>query len=455
MKKGAKAKILVVEDERSMREVLTVLLDEEGYDVVSACDGTEGIKHIDNDIYDVIITDIKMPGVDGFEVLKRATTVSPDTAVVIITAFGTTESAIEAMKLGALDYVQKPFKVDEIRLIVKNAIDRRRLKAEVAALRERVRDRSGIDNIIGKSPQMMEILRILPRVAANNSNVLITGESGTGKEVIAEALHSLSPRSEKSMVAINCASFPEGLLESELFGHMRGAFTGAVQNKQGLFELADKGTLLLDELAEMPVTLQSKLLRAIETGSFRRVGGTQDITVDVRIIAATNRDPQKAMKDSALREDLYYRLSTIPIHLPPLRERKEDIPLFIEHFINKYTTNGRRFTPGALKLLTECPWRGNVRELENVLERILLFTDSEEITENDLPEEVRTPAAGPLPGSPDVSGGVALDDIIEKIEKSYLTEALKKTGGNKTEASKLLALSFRSFRHRLQKYGIK
>lgn len=454
--KAGRARILVVEDESSMREVLTVLLSEEGYGVVSAKDGSEGVELIEKNIYDIIITDIKMPGVDGFGVLRRAMAVSPDTAVIMITAFGTTESAIEAMKLGALDYVQKPFKVDEIRLIVKNALDRRRLKAEVSVLRERVGARYGMEHIIGKSPGMKEILRVLPRVAANTANVLITGESGTGKEVICEAIHTLSPRSERNMVAINCASFPEGLLESELFGHMKGAFTGAVQNKRGLFELADKGTLFLDELTEMPVALQSKLLRAIETGSFRRVGGTEDITVDIRIISAMNREPQKAIEDGVLREDLYYRLSTIPIHLPPLRERREDVPLFVEHFMKKYSDKKRRFSPAALQLLTECPWRGNVRELENVLERVVLFTDNDEITEADLPAEVREPHAGlKAVGVADVSSGVDLDDIIEDLEKRYLTEALEKTGGNKTEASKLLKLSFRSFRHRLAKYGIK
>jgi two-component system response regulator PilR (NtrC family) len=449
------ARILIVEDERNMREVLSILLEGEGYTVRAAGNGSEGIKIIERDIFDLVITDIKMPGASGFEVLKRAQEVSPDTMVIMITAFGTIESGIEAMKLGAYDYIHKPFKIDEIRLIVKNAMDKRRLKAEVAVLRETVRSTFEIDNIIGKSEPMQKVLRMVPKVAANNSNVLVTGESGTGKELIAAALHNLSPRRERHYVPINCASLPENLLESELFGHMKGSFTGAVHNKQGLFEIADEGTLFLDEIAEMPMNLQSKFLRAIEYGTFRRVGGTSDIKVNTRIIAATNRDLKQAVAEGIFREDLFFRLNVIPIHIPPLRERRDDIPLLLEHFISKYSTDKpRQFTASALGTLMAFSWPGNIRELENMVERILLFADSEIITNQDLPEELtarHVEYEGELIGS----AGIDLESILAEVEKKYLIEALRMASGNKTDSSKLLGLSFRSFRHKLSKYGIK
>jgi two-component system response regulator PilR (NtrC family) len=452
--KKPKAKILVVEDEQSMREILGMLLETEGYSVVTAADGTEGLAWLQKDIFDLIITDIKMPGADGFEILKKSQELSPDTLVIMITAFGSMESAIEAMKLGAYDYIYKPFKIDEIRLIVKNAIDKRRLSTEVSLLREKIKTTYEVENIIGKSPKMQEILRLVPKIASNNSNVLITGESGTGKDLVASALHNLSPRSDKNFVAINCASFPEGLLESELFGHMKGAFTGAIQNKQGLFEVADGGTLFLDEVAEIPLNLQSKLLRAIENGTFRRLGGTTDIKVDVRIISATNKNLKEAVASGAFREDLYFRLNVIPLHLPPLRERKEDIPLLIEHFLKKYSDRKVQFSGSAMNMLINYTWRGNVRELENTIERILLFTESDVITEADLPAEI-TEGLKEKRHLPEIADGIDLEDLLSNIEKWYLTEALKITGGKKTEAAELLGLSFRSFRHKLSKYGIK
>ncbi|HWR58051.1 MAG TPA: sigma-54 dependent transcriptional regulator, partial [Thermodesulfovibrionales bacterium] len=284
-----KSKILVIEDEKNMREILKILLEGEGHDVHIAKDGTEGLGFLNSDIFDLIITDIKMPGMDGIQILKKALEISPETLVIVITAFGTTESAIEAMKLGAYDYIHKPFKIDEIRLVVKNALEKHKLRGEVSILRDKIRTTYELGNIFYKSPKMQELLRLLPKISGSNSNVLITGESGTGKEFVATAIHNLSTRKERNLVAINCATFPEGLLESELFGHMKGAFTGAVYNKQGLFEIADGGTLFLDEIAEMSVNLQAKLLRVLENGTFRRVGGTNDITVDVRIVSATNK----------------------------------------------------------------------------------------------------------------------------------------------------------------------
>ncbi len=450
------ARILVIEDEKNMREILTMLLESEGYAVVAAADGSEGVSWLEKDIFDLVITDIKMPGTDGFGILAKAQEVSPETVVIMITAFGTMESAIGAMKLGAYDYIHKPFKIDEIRLIVKNALDRKRLKTEVSILRETVKSTYEIENIVGKSVKMQELLNMVPKVASTSSNVLISGESGTGKELVAAALHNLSPRAEKNFVAINCATFPEGLLESELFGHMKGSFTGASQNKQGLFEVADGGTLFLDEVAEMPFNLQSKLLRAIETGSFRRVGGTTDITVDVRIISATNKDLRKECEEGRFREDLFFRLNVIPLLIPPLRERKDDIPLLVEHFLNKYSSDrAKQFSGSAMSVLMGCAWKGNVRELENMVERIMLLTDKDIVTAAELPEEL-VPSDDKASALPSVQAdGVDLEKVMTDIEKNYLMEALTLTGGKKTEAAKLLNLSFRSFRHKLSKYGIK
>lgn len=450
-----RSKILVIEDEKNMREILSMLLEGEGYVVVTAPDGTTGIEQLRKDIYDLVITDIKMPGCDGFDVLKEAKEISPETLVIMITAFGTTESAVEAMKLGAYDYIHKPFKIDEIRLVVKNAIEKKRLRGEVSVLREKIKTTYELGNIFYRSTKMQELLRTLPKIAESNSNVLITGESGTGKEFFATALHNLSPRKENNFVAINCASLPEGLLESELFGHMKGAFTGAVSNKQGLFEIADKGTLFLDEIGDMPLSLQAKLLRVLENGTFRRVGGTGDIRVDVRIIAATNKNLKEEIEAGRFREDLFYRLNVIPIHLPALRERKEDIPLLVDYFIKKFSKSPKKISPGAMKIFIDCPWKGNIRELENVMERIILMTDHDEITVSDIPADLMSAPSesSDLPSL--TKDGIELDHIIEGIEKRYLIEALRLSGGSKTEAAKLLNITFRSFRHRLHKYGIK
>ncbi len=450
-----KSKILIVEDEKNMREILKILLESEGYEVSTAKDGTEGMGWLDRDIFDLIITDIKMPGVDGLHILKKVQELSPETLVIMITAFGTTESAVEAMKLGAYDYIHKPFKIEEIRLVVRNALEKRKLIGEVSILRDKIRTTYELGNIFYKSSKMQELLRLLPKIAQSTSSIIITGESGTGKEFFANAIHNLSPRKKGNLVAINCATFPEGLLESELFGHMKGAFTGAVYNKQGLFEIADGGTMFLDEIGEMPTGLQAKLLRVLENGTFRRVGGTSDIKVDVRIVAATNKNLSEETAAHRFREDLYYRLNVVPLHIPPLRERKEDIPLLVDYFIKKFSGSRNRISPDALKLLINYPWKGNIRELENLIERVLLMTDKDEISAVDIPPEISAFRAEHQVLPPMTGNGINLDAIVEDIEKSYLLEALAMAGGVKTEAAKLLNLSFRSFRHRLQKYGIK
>jgi len=454
MKKD-KGRILIVEDEKSMREVLRILLEEEKYVVSTASDGLEGLSYIEKDIFDLVVSDIKMPKLDGFGLLKKIKEISPDTLVIMITAFGTTESAIEAMKLGAYDYINKPFNIDEIRLIVRKAIEKKRLSEEISLLRQKVEATYSLENIIGQSPQMQELFKFIPRIAQSSSNVLITGESGSGKELVATALHNLSLRKNNNFVAINCAACPEGLLESEIFGHMKGAFTGALYNKQGLFEIADNGSVFLDEIGDMPMSLQVKILRVLENSTFRRLGGTTDIKVDVRVISATNKDLKEEIISGRFREDLFYRLNVIPIHISPLRERKEDIPLLIDHFLQKILGNAKKITPEAMRVFINYPWKGNVRELENIIERVALLTDKAEITPSDLPPEINGYAVE-MKEIPEFSeAGVDLDMIIEDIEKKYIFKALEKTKGVKTEAAKLLNLTFRSFRHRLHKYGIK
>ena len=450
-----KGRILIIEDEKSMREVLRILLEEEAYEVTSASNGLEGIEYIKNNIFDLVITDIKMPGADGFEVLIKTKEISPSTIVIMVTAFGTTESAIDAMKKGAYDYIHKPFKIDEIRLIVKKAFEKKNLSEEVSLLREKFQSSFGLENIIGKSAKMQELFKLIPRVANSNSAVLINGESGTGKELVATALHNLSPRKNKNFVTINCATFPEGLLESEMFGHMKGSFTGAVSSKSGLFEIADGGTFFLDEIGEMPLSIQSKLLRVLENGTFRRVGGTADIKVDVRIISATNINILEAVTAGSFREDLFYRLNVVPITVPPLRERTSDIPLLVDHFMFRFSKDPRKLSPEAMELFINYPWKGNVRELEHIVERVVLLSDKEVITPEDLPAEILQ-ISGRLGCLPDFGDGVFdLEKLLERIEKDYLVKALEKTNGVKTEAARILNLSFRSFRHRLSKYGIK
>ncbi len=449
--KKLKGKILVVDDEKSMREVLEIFLKGEGYEVAVAEGGGSAIEFAKKDIFDLVITDLKMPGMNGVEVLKNVKSISPNTIVVLITAFGSTESAIEAMKLGAYDYIQKPFKMDDIRLVVKNALEKQKLQKDVRLLKDQLKF-PHLENIIGESPRMLELFSVIPKVAQSSANVLIEGESGSGKELVAKALHNLSARKDNAFVAINCAAIPENLLESELFGYMKGAFTGAVSNKQGLFELANDGTLFLDEIGEMPIHLQAKLLRVLEHGTFRRVGGIADIHADVRVITATNRDIKKLAADGQFREELYFRLNVLSVKVPPLRERSGDIPLLVNYFLKKHTGGKKKISQPAVAVLGEYHWKGNVRELENIVERVALLCDSETIDVDNLPKEIRTSPVEETTDMPE--GGVNLEKLIEDIEKAHLLKALEQTNGVKTEAAKLLNLTFRSLRHRLKKYGI-
>lgn len=445
-----KGRILVVDDEKSMREVLRIFLGNEGYDVSVANNGEEAIEAVKKDIFDLIITDMKMPKAGGLELLKSAKQLSPDTVVVIITAFGSADSAVEAMKLGAYDYIQKPFQMDEIRLVVKNALEKQKLRKDVTVLQEQLPPFS-LENIIGESAPMLELFEMIKKTSSSTANALITGESGTGKELVARAVHNLSPRRGERFVAVNCAAIPEGLLESELFGYMKGAFTGASNNKEGLFELANGGTLFLDEIGEMPLSLQAKILRVIEGGAFLRVGGVKDIKVDVRFIAATNRRLEDLTEEGKFREDLYFRLNVLSVKVPPLRERKEDIPLLIEHFLKKFNTD-MRFSGDAVRMMKNYKWKGNVRELENIVERAVLLCDSEIIDIAHLSDDIRSGPSAEAVSVP--QDGVDFEKIMAETEKAYLLKALEKTNGVKTEAAKLLNLSFRSFRHKLKKFGI-
>lgn len=455
-----KEKILIVDDEQSMRELLTIMLKREGYLVTSASNGEEAVKLLNREIFDLAITDIKMPKLNGLELLKVLKEIAPQTIVLMITAFASTETAVEAMKEGAYDYLTKPFKIDEVKLIIKNALEKKRLQTENILLRKELTVLSGIENIVGKSKAIRKVFEIVRKIADTNSNVLICGESGTGKELIARAIHFNSTRKDKPFVTINCSALPETLLESELFGHMKGSFTGAIANKEGLFEMADGGTILLDEVGETPASIQVKLLRVIQEREFRRIGGLKDIKVDVRIIAATNIDLDQAVKDERFREDLFYRLDVIRIYIPPLRERAEDIPLLVHYFLDKFKRIlGREikgFAPEAINLLMCHEWRGNVRELENVIERASTMAGGDTIRAEDLREYIQKPVIVKEAFSSSIpEDGIDLEGIIEGVERDMLVKALEKANWIKTKAAKLLHLDFRSFRYRLEKYDIK
>ncbi|HAS55644.1 MAG: Fis family transcriptional regulator [Nitrospirae bacterium GWC2_57_13] len=460
-------KILVVDDEKSMRDFLSIMLRKTGYDVSIAENGEEALARMQSEIFDLVISDVKMPDIDGIAVLKQVKDISPETIVIMITAFATTETAIEAMKLGAYDYITKPFKVDEIKLIIQKALERHHLKKENILLRREMESRAGFDNFIGKSEAMKKIFSLIRQVADTKSTVLISGESGTGKELVARAIHFSSSRKERPFVTINCGALPETLLESELFGSMKGAFTGAVANRQGLFESANGGTIFLDEISATTPALQIKLLRVLQEREFKRVGGTADIKVDVRVISASNRDLLAEVSRGAFREDLYYRLNVIPIQIPPLRERRDDIPLLTGFFLLKYASEEvnasgdrckvqKQIAPESLRLLMNYNWPGNVRELENTIERLAILSSGSMI----LPEHIFDAIPSEQPSPDAVSAeipeeGLDLEKLLEQVEKTLLYRALERAKGVKTEAAKLLRLTFRSFRHRLQKYETK
>jgi two-component system response regulator PilR (NtrC family) len=454
-----KTRILVVDDERSMREMLTILLEREGYEAVEAGNGTDALRLFEASPFDLVISDIQMPGLNGIELLERIKKLAPEVPVLMITAFATAEQAVAAIKLGAFHYFTKPFNNDEIRALVHNALEKRALQQENILLRQDVLARDGFCGIIGKSLRMRELYSMIQKVAGSLSSVLILGESGTGKELAARAIHSCSARSSKPFVAVNCGAIPETLIESELFGHKKGAFTGAVSDRPGLFEQADGGTLFLDEIGELPLLLQTKLLRVLQEREFRRVGDSVVRKTDVRVLTASNRDLQDQVASGGFREDLYYRINVVQITMPPLRERIEDIPLLAEHFFGKFCVGkheGETITPAALKLLMNYPFPGNIRELENVVERSLII-DRTIISENSLPEQVKSGRSSVSSPNGEVlipEEGMQLEPLLEDLEKKYLLKALERTGGAKKKAADLLGMSFRSFRYRLAKFGL-
>jgi len=454
---SAQARILVVDDERSMQEFLEIYLRREGFDVGATGDVDSALAMLEADDYDVVISDLQMPGRTGLDLLQAVKASCPETAVILITAFATTETAIAAMKEGAYDYVTKPFKVDELRLVVEKALEKKLLARENRRLRSELRHQLRSRDLVGTSRAMQRVYEMVAQVAETRSNVLIAGESGTGKELVARAIHARSERRERPFVAINCGAIPENLLESELFGHVKGAFTGAVQGKEGLFEAADGGTLLLDEVGELPAALQVKLLRVLQERTIRRVGGTGDRQVDVRIVAATNRRLEQEVAAGRFREDLYYRLNVIQITLPPLRERLEDLPLLVRHFVDKYAAElGRpveRVAEGVMERLAAYAFPGNVRELENVIERAVALSRDGVLREEALPPQVLHPEPV-VQGERIPDEGVQLDALVADYERGLLREALRRSGGVKKRAARLLGVSFRSFRYRLEKLGL-
>jgi two-component system response regulator PilR (NtrC family) len=455
-----KDKILVADDEQSMREFLDIMLKKEGYKVSLASNGEEVVKLVDNDLFDLVLLDIRMPKLDGISALKKIKANAPETIVIMITAYASADTAIKAMKEGAYDYITKPFKVEEIKLIIKNALEKKNLQKENILLKQVVRDRYHFGNIIGQSPKMMALYDFLEKVSPTKTNILIAGESGTGKELVAKAIHYNSPRKEKPFVTLNCGAIPESLIESELFGHMKGAFTDAIATKKGLFEVADEGTIFLDEISELPLLMQVKLLRVLQDKEFKRVGGTEDILVDVRIISATNKDLEEGVKEKRFREDLFYRLNVIQIKLPPLRDRKEDIQILANHFLKKYSEelskNILKITPEALQILLNYDYPGNVRELQNIIERAVALESSQELTAYNLSSYL---SGQPLlkKGPIDIeipSEGIDLEKMVEDLERTLLLKALDKTKGIKKKAAELLHINFRSMRYRLEKYGL-
>jgi len=449
-----KASILLIDDDASLRRVIEYSLKEQGYTVRTAESGEQGLLRFGEERFDAVITDITMPGMDGIAVLRKVQEAAPGLPVIVMTAYGTIESAVEAMRLGAVDYVTKPFPSrDDLHLRLQRALKLRRLEQENRTLREAVTDRYSFGAILGTSEAMREVLDLAGRVAASDATVLITGESGTGKELLARGIHHSSARTDGPFIAVNCAAIPEGLIESELFGHMKGSFTGAVRDKEGKFQLADGGTLFLDEVGDLRPELQAKILRALQERAIDRVGGAKPIELDVRIISATNRDLEQEVRSGAFREDLYYRLSVVALRMPPLRERKGDIPLLAEHFLKKYNP-GRPVTlsPEALLLLTSYGWPGNVRELENAMERASVLRRDDTLGAKDLPEKLARAAGG-------VSGVILnLPDeglSLEELEKDLISKALDKHKGNQTRAAEYLRITRPTLIYRMEKYGLK
>ncbi len=449
------SRIMVVDDEKSMRELLAIMLRKEGYEVVTVEGRAQAAAVLAKQVLDMVITDVRLRDGDGIEILRHVKAASPETVVVVMTAFGTAETAVAARKLGAEAYVLKPFDVDELRIVVRDSLANRRVREENVRLKQEIGQRYGLDRVVGVSAAMASVFEMVRAIAPTSSTVLITGESGTGKELVARGIHGLSTRSEGPFVGLNCGALPDTLLESELFGHVKGAFTDARHSKKGLFEAAQGGTILLDEVGETSPAMQVKLLRALQDRRVRPVGGTDEIEIDVRVIATTNVPLEDLVRQKRFREDLFYRLQVIPIQTPPLRSRQEDIPALAEHFRERFAKDMgravRSVSPAAMTLLERYPWPGNVRELENVVERAVALEPTDSIRPERLPETIRRPALlEPLPA---MGGGFSLDGYLRSVEERLVAEALARAGGDRGQAARLLGVSARSLRYLLQKHG--
>ena len=450
-------KILVVDDEVGAQESLKMIL-KDSHLILTAPNGEEAFKIIDEESPDLVLLDVLLPGMDGIEVLRRVKTLNPQTQVIMLTGQDRVKVAVEAMKLGAFDYIHKPFEVDELRAIVRKALDQKDFKGEMEHLKETAKKSSPFGNIVGSSPVMQTLFQTISRVMNSSSNVLITGESGSGKELVARAIHYHGNRKEGPFVVVHTSVVPEKLLDSELFGHEKGSFTGAIQQKKGTLEIAHEGTLFLDEIGDMPLEMQAKLLRVIQEKEFRRVGGIEPIKVDVRFIAATNKNLEKAVRDGNFREDLYYRLSVVPIVLPSLRERNEDIPLLAYHFLEKYrsnmTTQVEGFSSEAMEALKSYSWPGNVRELQNVVENLVVMLDHSMIQIEDLPQQIRMNSLEKVLLEKSHRDGACLEDLVAAFEKRIIEEALEKCKGVLTRTAKLLGTTRRILKYRIDKLHI-
>lgn len=453
------AKILVVDDEQGMRELLEIMLAREGYIVVTAADATKALQRCRKEVFDLIITDLKMPNIDGLAFLKEAKKISPGSMVILITAYASAETALAAMKEGVYDYLEKDFALDDLKRVIRNALAAKGEKQDDLLFLKEVGDQVHFGEMIGKSSEILKIYATIRKIAQTPTNVLILGESGTGKELVAKAIHENSPRNGLPFVVINCGGIPENLLESELFGYCKGAFTGAYSDKQGLFESARGGTIFLDEIAELSTFLQVKLLRVVQEKTFRRIGGSDDISVDVRIISATNKNLVEMVKSGRFREDLYYRLNVIPFFLPPLRERKEDIPILTKYFIEKYSRelgkDVKTISAYAMELLLEYPFPGNIRELKNIIERsVALETSNIILPDNLILSEGAEGISGGM-ATPGISEGAGnLNEELASFERNMIEKALKKANGAKSKAAQLLGITYDSLHYRCEKLGI-
>lgn len=454
---GAPQHLLFVDDEDALRTVMAERLSAEGFDVVDANTGERALELLDQFAFDVVVTDLRLPGIDGVKVIDAARQRYPGIIAIVITGYGTVRDAVDAIKRGATDFLTKPFQFDELMHVLNKAFEQQRLTSENAYLRSQLEERYQFDGIIGRSRSMRELFQFLETVAPSNSTVLITGETGTGKEVVARAIHHNSPRRAQRFSTLNCAAVPETLLESELFGHVKGAFTGADRTKPGRFEQAHRGTLFLDEVGTMSTGLQMKLLRALQEREFERIGDSQTIKVDVRVIAATNSDLSKMVAEGTFREDLYYRLHVIPVHLPPLRDRRDDIPLLVRHFLEKYAPGSPvQMSQGAMRALMAYHWPGNVRQLENAINRAVTLSGGRQQLEVSLlpPELQSTPEASPVPFVDFPEDGIDMRVYLETLERGFIAQALDRTEGNKNKAAELLGLKRTTLVEKIRRYGL-